>query len=156
MAKQVASEPARKVARKEVRKSVEAAAEAFTRASAALIPVRLEAWADRDLTITQLRVLRHISDNDGLGNMALAERLVLTKSAVSFQLERLERRGFVRREVGRGDRRSIQIFLQPAGREALSAVVDPVRKQAAAFMAGLSEEQLKQVAAAIGLLTAGT
>ena len=143
-------------AQKEARRSVEAAADAFTRASAALLPGRLAAWSDRDLTITQLRVLRHIADSDGLGNMALAERLGLTKSAVSFQLQRLERKGFIRREVVPSDRRSIKILLEPTGRSALNAADEPVRKQAAALLAGLSEDQVKQVSAAFNLLDGAT
>ena len=143
---------ARATAQRQVRANVEAAADGFARASAALIPGRLAAWSDRDLTITQLRVLRHIADSDGLSNMALAERLGLTKSAVSFQLQRLERKGFIRREVVANDRRSIQIFLEPSGREALTAAVEPVRQHAATLLAGLSEEQVKQVTAAFKLL----
>ena len=135
-------------------KHIREAADAFTRASAALLPIRLEAWNDRDLTVTQLRVLRQIDDNDGLGNMALAHLLSLTKSAVSFQLERLQRRGFIRREVSLSDRRGIHIFMEPAGREALNAAVEPVRNHAASLLAGLTEEQVKDLGAAFSLLSA--
>lgn len=129
-----------------------AAADAFTRASALLDSVRLRVWDSLGLTVTQLRVLGHLNDQDGLGNAELADRLFVTRPSVSALLERLERNGFIRREISLADRRGIHILLEPAGREAVNSVRDEVRQYAASLMEGLTEDQVKSVTAAFALI----
>ena len=73
--------------------AVEAAVRAFFEASALLDPMRLRIW-DRDgLTVTQLRLLGHLHEQEGLSNAELADRLSVTRPSVSALLERLERGG---------------------------------------------------------------
>ena len=132
--------------------SVNAAADAFTRTSALLDPVRLRVWDSLGLTVTQLRVLGHLNDQDGLGNAELADRLFVTRPSVSALLERLERNGFIRREISLADRRGIRILLEPAGRDAVNSVRDEVRQYAASLMEGLPEDDVKSLTAAFALI----
>ena len=133
-------------------KTVRAAADAVTQASALLDSARLRAWDNIGLTVTQLRLLGHLNDQDGLGNADLADRLDVTRPSVSALLERLERGGFIRREISLADRRGIHILLEPKGREAINSTGDDVRTAAAAILNGLSEDQTKQLTEAFTAL----
>src|SRR5690606_17948275 len=85
-----------------------------------LDPMRLQI-CDRDgLTVTQLRLLSFLSEEEGLGNADLADRLYVTRPSVSALLERLERGDFIRREIHENDRRSIRIWLTERGRAAVA------------------------------------
>ena len=95
--------------------------------------------------MTQLRVLGDLAEQDGMGNAELAERLGASRQSVSFLLERLERRGFIRREISLADRRGIRIHLEPTGRDAISLENDELRLEAAGLLMGLTEEQLERV-----------
>ena len=140
------------MAKKASVKDVRAASDAITRASALLDPSRLRVWDDLGLTVTQLRLLGHLNDDDGIGNAELADRLDVTRPSVSALLDRLERHGFIRREISLADRRAIRIHLEPAGREAVNNANDAVRAAAAGLLAGLSEDQLKDLTEAFALV----
>ena len=86
-----------------------AATDALTRASALLDPARLKAWDDSGITVTQLQLLRFLNQEDGIGNAELAIRLDVTRPSVSALLERLERAGFIGREISRADRRETKV-----------------------------------------------
>jgi len=121
----------------------------FFRASALLDPVRLGIWDSQGLTVTQLRLLNHLYEEEGLSNAELAERMYVTRPSISAMLDRLERRGFIRREISPDDRRSIRIFLEPAGREAVAALRPAIRRYVAELIADLSEEEVRTIAGAL-------
>jgi DNA-binding MarR family transcriptional regulator len=114
---------------------LEAAITTFFQASALLDQIRLSIWDRENLTVTQLRLLGHLREQEGLSNAELAERLYVTRPSVSALLERLERGGFIRREVSPNDRRGINIWLEPRGRE----VSESVREETRAYLAGLMD-----------------
>jgi DNA-binding MarR family transcriptional regulator len=91
---------------------LEQAMTAFFSASALLDQIRLRIWDRENLTVTQLRLLGHLREQEGLSNAELADRLYVTRPSVSALLERLERGGFIRREVSPNDRRGINIWLE--------------------------------------------
>lgn len=100
-------------------------------ACALLDPMRLQIW-DRDgLTITQLRLLSFLNEEEGVGNADLADRLFVTRPSVSALLERLERGDFIRREIHENDRRSIRIWLTDRGRAAVAQLHDDLFDYAA-------------------------
>ena len=51
----------------------------------------------------------------------LAARILSSKSGLTRVIDRMEEAGLVRRERPAGDRRVVQVFLTPAGRELLQA-----------------------------------
>jgi DNA-binding MarR family transcriptional regulator len=118
-----------------------AIAELFN-ASALLDPLRLRVWDLEGLTVTQLRLLGHVADEEGLSNADLADRLYVTRPSVSALLDRLERGGFLRREVSPTDRRGIRIWLEPRGRDAVSHVRQEVSEYSQGLMEELSDEEL--------------
>jgi DNA-binding MarR family transcriptional regulator len=70
--------------------------------------------AEHDLSLTQLRVLA-ILRGRRLRMTALAEHLGLEKSTLSGLVDRAERRGLLERAPSVQDRRSVEVFLTPAG-----------------------------------------
>ena len=140
------------MAKKASVKDVNAATDAFIKVSAVLEPIRLRVWDDRGLTIGQLRLLYHLSQNDGMGNADLADRLGVSRPSISALLERLERNGFIRREISLADRRGIKISLEPAGREAINGAKDDVRKQLSTALSSLDEDQMREATEAFVLV----
>lgn len=133
---------------------MDAAVTALFKASALLDPFRLALW-DRDgLTVTQLRLLSHVHESEGISNAELADRLYVTRPSVSALLERLERGGFIRREVSPNDRRGICIWLEERGREAVTAAREEAREYAASLMEDLGDDDLRHITSALEKLIA--
>ncbi len=128
---------------------LERAISALFRASALLDPIRLTLWDRENLTVTQLRLLGHLAEQEGLSNAELAERLYVTRPSVSALLERLERGGFIRREVAPNDRRSICIWLEPRGRAVVESLREELRDYAAGLMESMSPAELVDFARAV-------
>ena len=68
------------------------------------------------LTGPQLWALKTLQRNDRMPVGRLADALVVNQSSVSTLVDRLVRRGLVRRIRGRTDRRFVEIALTPRGR----------------------------------------
>ena len=71
-----------------------------------------------NLSVPQCDVLTTLSEAEGVSQQALAQRLYVTKGNISGLLDRLEAAGLVERRSTAADRRSYEIHLTPAGREA--------------------------------------
>jgi len=128
---------------------LEQAITSLFQASALLDPIRLRIWDRENLTVTQLRLLGHLYDQGGLSNAELADRLYVTRPSVSALLERLERGGFIRREVSPHDRRGIQIWLEPKGIEVQESLREEIREYVAGLFESLSVGETLQFAASV-------
>lgn len=115
--------------------------------SALLDPMRLRAWDSEGLTVTQLRLLRFLHEQEGRSNAELAELLYVTRPSVSALLDRLERGGFIRREVSKQDRRGIRIWLEERGRQAFLNVRAESRDYVRDLMSSLSDDEIDDVIA---------
>ena len=69
------------------------------------------------LSIPQFDLLSTLTEQEGLSQQELAERLYVTKGNVSGLLDRMVEAGLVERRSPPGDRRSNALFLTPKGRE---------------------------------------
>jgi DNA-binding MarR family transcriptional regulator len=87
---------------------------------------------------------------------ALADGLVLTRSNATRLVDRLERAGFVSREIADEDRRGAFAVLTPAGREALRRAW-PVYARGIneLFLSRLSDREVELVNTAFGRVRAG-
>ncbi|MEX0781480.1 MAG: MarR family transcriptional regulator [Dehalococcoidia bacterium] len=121
---------------------VQTAVQALVEASALLDPLRLVLWDREGLTVTQLRLLGHLYENEGMGNAELADRLYVTRPSVSALLERLERGQFIRREVSPNDRRGIRIFLEERGRNVVASLRAEFRQYVADLMESMPDDDL--------------
>jgi len=77
-----------------------------------------------DVTVEQWRALIPLYKVDGLTQGKLCELLSQEKTGVSRLVAALEKRGYVRREPGKADRRVKHIHITAAGRELLEVTVD--------------------------------
>jgi DNA-binding MarR family transcriptional regulator len=128
---------------------LERAMTALFQASALLDSIRLRIWDRENLTVTQLRLLGQLLDQGGLSNAELADRLYVTRPSVSALLERLERGGFIRREVSPNDRRGIQIWLEPRGREVQESLREEIRDYVAGLFESLSEAEINEFSSSV-------
>lgn len=104
------------------------------------------------LTRSQWWVLNHLFRNDGVTQSELADLLEVRKATLGRLLDRMEQKGWVRRENHAGDRRAKRVFLtdevEPAIKAMRAAAAD-LRREA---LAGLSaEEQARFVDALLAI-----
>lgn len=110
---------------------------------------RLNRWAQSairqdqikgELSLRQLSAL-HVIEHEEMTPGQLARRLMVTPAVVTGLIDRLERRGYVRRASESGDRRRIQLELTEAGREASTAVRADLAELYTCALSGLSDTE---------------
>jgi len=75
-------------------------------------------WVERKSSVSgaQLWAMRELADQPGQRSGELAERLAIHQSTASNMLDRIERRGLVRRDRTGSDQRVVRVFLTPEAR----------------------------------------
>lgn len=124
-----------------------------------LIP-RLTRWAQTrvvdeeaggEISLRQLSALQMIEDETTtLGDVA--RRLMVTPAVVTGLIDRLEKRGYVRRVNSSGDRRRVNLALTPEGREAAKKAEERLIDEVGAKMANFSADELKTLDRGLALL----
>lgn len=103
------------------------------------------ASSERGLTIPQFRAIANLSTTDGIKQSELAERTDTDPMTVSGIVERLEAKGYVRRQPDPNDSRAKLVFVTDIGRE----MVIEVRAQAMAreplIFSGISDAEFETV-----------
>jgi DNA-binding MarR family transcriptional regulator len=124
-----------------------------------LLP-RLQGWATatvqanrggQDLSLRQLAVLYLIREGAAFPS-ELARQLRITPAVVTGLLDRLERRGYVRRLVDPVDRRRLRLALTDAGLAASLAVERMLSREVAAHLDRAPVADLAALERALGLL----
>jgi DNA-binding MarR family transcriptional regulator len=117
---------------------------------------------DHDLTLSQYALLSPLTDRTAARVRELAADAGITAPTATRILDALERRGLVRRERSREDRRGVTVTLTDAGRESLNNRDGWLRARQAAFFASLPRREqaiapdlLLRLAALIDELAAG-
>jgi len=101
------------------------------------------AAAGFDLTSVQYAAMAAIAARPGLGQAALASAIAFDRPTTGGVIDRLEAKGFVRREIDPDDRRSRRLFLERAGEAVLAKVTPVVRRAQDQILAGLSASEQK-------------
>jgi DNA-binding MarR family transcriptional regulator len=70
---------------------------------------------DHDLTPAQFDVVATLGNTPGIAMGELGERTLITKGTLTGVIDRLEKKGLVRREVPPDNRRSVIVCLTPQG-----------------------------------------
>jgi DNA-binding MarR family transcriptional regulator len=70
----------------------------------------------------QIGILLYLGEHDGAVQEDLVRDIFLDKGTIGRHLQNLERRGYVRREVARDDKRYQHVFLTPSSEGAATAV----------------------------------
>jgi MarR family transcriptional regulator for hemolysin len=93
------------------------------------------------LTRSQWWVLNHLFRNNGVTQSELAEILEVEKPTLGRLLDRLEQKGWVRREADANDRRVKRVFLTKEVEPAIKAMRSAAAEMRRDAVAGLSAEQ---------------
>jgi len=111
---------------------------------------------EHGLTFSEYDVMIHLSvaGTDGIRMHALADKVLLSRSAMTRLIERLEAQGLVRRRAGKGRGRVVSAYLTPKGLRRLGEVT-PAHLQGVreAFLDRLNPAEIKQLAAVWSRLT---
>ena len=121
---------------------------------------RLNRWAQSamlqdqikgELSLRQLSAL-YIIGNEPTTPGQLARRLMVTPAVVTGLIDRLERRGFVRRESESEDRRRIHLELTEEGRAAGASVRHELAGYFSCALTGLSEDERARLGSGLDVL----
>jgi DNA-binding MarR family transcriptional regulator len=133
--------------------------EDIARQSLDIIP-RLNRWAQSamlqeriagELSLRQLSAL-YVIEHESTTPGQLARRLMVTPAVVTGLIDRLERRGYVRRVSEPGDRRRIHLELTESGGEAGKSVRAELTELFQCGLVRLDEEQLDTLHRGLALL----
>lgn len=104
------------------------------------------------LTRSQWWVLNHLFRNDGVTQSELADILEVKKATLGRLLDRMEQKGWIRREGHAGDRRAKRVFLtdevEPAIKTMRAAAAE-VRRDASSGLSATQQEQFVDALLAI-------
>ncbi|HEX2349464.1 MAG TPA: MarR family transcriptional regulator [Ktedonobacterales bacterium] len=104
-----------------------------------LAEARLRAW---DLSVAQFDVLAQVGAQEGMIQQELAQRLLVTQGAVTQLLDKLERRGLIRRCP---DGRLKRLVLTEEGRRLRDLVVPGQEQFQAEQFAALTRDEQRQL-----------
>jgi MarR family transcriptional regulator, temperature-dependent positive regulator of motility len=99
------------------------------------------AKAGIDLTSVQFAALTVIGARPGLDQATLASAIVFDRATTGGVIDRLEAKGFVRREIAKGDRRSRRLYLEPEGESVLEGAAPVVKRVQDMMLEGLSANE---------------
>jgi DNA-binding MarR family transcriptional regulator len=97
---------------------------------------------------SDLRALNELEAGP-LAAATLADRLALSRAAVTALVDRLERAGYVERSQDPDDRRSVKVSLLPATWRAFAGVYRPLGVRVLAATADLTDDELHAVFTAL-------
>lgn len=95
-----------------------------------------------ELSVAQFDTLAQLGAAEGITQQELADRLLVTKGNVSQLLDRMERRGLIRRSQ---EGRATRLSLTDSGRQLFGAVVPAQQELIAQRFARLSPEEQAQL-----------
>ncbi|HVC19713.1 MAG TPA: MarR family transcriptional regulator [Vicinamibacterales bacterium] len=109
--------------------------------------VLFRAIAPSGITSQQFNVLRILrgAGEDGLPTLEVADRMVEQTPGVTRLMDRLEAKGFIRRQRCPRDRRQHLCWITAAGRELLDQLEAPVRQAGDRCMQSLSEAERRSL-----------
>jgi DNA-binding MarR family transcriptional regulator len=112
-----------------------------------------EAFRPLDLTNGQFSLLMSLNRPVPAGMGGVAALLAMDRTTLTAALKPLERRGLVRVEIDRSDRRSRVMILTPAGRKLLAAAVPIWKRTHAAIERQLGESSADRLRADLRALS---
>jgi DNA-binding MarR family transcriptional regulator len=115
--------------------------------------VELELAPHVDITYAQWSFIRVLTHEDGLSQRELADRLGLMENTTLVALNLMERRGWVRRERDKRDRRRLLVYLTEEGRE-VQRLRPVVRKVSRAAVADLDASTIVTTRRALKIMLA--
>jgi DNA-binding MarR family transcriptional regulator len=103
-----------------------------------------EELKSRDATIVRWSVLRVLSDEDGISQVELADRMLVEKANLTAVLEAMVRDGLLVRSRDKQDMRKSKVFLTARARELKRELVPCVKSINAEATRGMNEFAIEQ------------
>lgn len=128
--------------------------DAVLSASRVLVAIAARSLADagEEVTLTQYRSLVVLASRGPQGVATLADAVAVTPPTASRLVERLVKKGLVRRRTDRHDRRQVRIALTESGRHLIDAVSARRRQEIATLLDAVAPETQRSVVAALSQL----
>jgi DNA-binding MarR family transcriptional regulator len=132
----------------------DAVLDAVVSASRVLVAMAARSLADagEEVTLTQYRSLVVLASRGPQGVATLAEGLGVTPPTASRMVDRLVRKGLVRRRTDRHDRRQVRIGLTEAGRHLIDVVTERRRIEIGLLLDSVPPEIQHSMAEGLRLL----
>lgn len=108
------------------------------------VAIFLEETEGCDLTPAQFGALVLIADEPGMDQTRLMQLAALDRSSVTKTVERLEKRGLIKRKVDPDDRRARRLSVTDKGTELLAEVQDGARRTQQRILAPLGAKRANQ------------
>lgn len=130
--------------------------DAVLAASRALVAMAARSLADagEEVTLTQYRSLVVLASRGAQDLASLAGALAVTAPTASRLVERLVRKGLVRRRTDRHDRRQVRIALTETGRDLVDLVTERRRQEITNLLTSIPPDVLQPMAAGLRHLAA--
>ncbi|MBI3452270.1 MAG: winged helix-turn-helix transcriptional regulator [Rhodospirillales bacterium] len=116
------------------------------------IEIFFEEVGPRRLTPRQFALLVTIAQRPGLSQTDLVDVTGIDRSTVGDMLERLLKRGLVRRRRSGRDQRTNTLYVQPAGLKAVHDTIPAVERAQARILGPLPEDMRPAFVAALRLM----
>jgi len=97
------------------------------------------------ITGPQLWALKTISQNGKLSLGELTKKMYLHPSTITGVVDRLEKKGYVSRDRGQGDRRVINVQLTPQGKKLVKRAPNPVQGKMIYGLRRLKKKKLNSI-----------
>jgi DNA-binding MarR family transcriptional regulator len=96
------------------------------------------------LRIADLRVLVHTARAPGLSLVEISRRARIDRAWISRSVQRLEKRGLVRKGAVAGDERAASVFLTDQGDALLRQLIPIIEARQRRFLRGENQKELEQ------------
>jgi DNA-binding MarR family transcriptional regulator len=114
-------------------------------------PQLVDLWRSTGMTFVQRRLLRRLSDGPRSAG-ALAAELGVAAPSLTRQLQKLEDRRLITRQIDRNDRRRVLVALTASGQVALADRRTLARSPLAMAVDDMSERQQRDLARGLSVL----
>ncbi len=104
-----------------------------------------ETFSQLGLTQKQVSVLWLVDDHPGISQIAVGQRLQMDRATTMTIVNRLQDRGFLRRERSTSDARKQALFLTPEGGEALVTAKDCIAEHEAWLKSRFTSDEVKKL-----------
>lgn len=104
-----------------------------------------ETFADLDLTQKQVSVLWLVADHPGISQIDLGQRLQMDRATTMTIVNRLQERGYLRRERSTSDARKQALYLTPEGSKALVTAKDCIADHEAWLKGRFTPDEVKKL-----------
>ncbi|MCB2087832.1 MAG: MarR family transcriptional regulator [Sphingomonadaceae bacterium] len=101
-----------------------------------------ETFADLELTQKQVSVLWLVDDHPGMSQIDVGTRLQMDRATTMTIVNRLQARGYMRREKSATDGRKQALFLTPEGLTILGHAKDAIREHEAWLKSRFTQKEL--------------